>query len=531
MRDSRLESLRSGVADGAGTREDRLAKLGVAAFVAAGAAWLTFSAKLQVFGADTLVPVFVSLYRWTPFYWGQNRLGMVIPLLASPIADPVANLQTQTAISFALGLLLPFLLSRWLLGPRRWLVGGALGATVLVAALRPFWLHFFLVAQCYAASATIALAGVLLVESRRKIRQAAGWFLLAIAFWLNPSTLLWLAPVSLLRAFAPPGEDLAVGRPDRRLALQLAGLGGLAVALTFAGRLVPGGSETPLGLAPVTEWPQIWGGLASGSLAHLPVVWTIGLALLPIALAIADALRWAPEATLRARRVLLLLGVGGVAQLLGVGVFAWVAQVRSAPAGWRYAIPTVLFALLAPALVLAAYWPRDGREIARLGALRLRFGWGLLALPVLGLALAIGAPSLVRTREAMEVDTRSGLHLEPFARELVAARATHLLAPYWIAYPIAFRANSALFAAGERRTLWPLAYRAEAARDLWEPADWATARIAVLRDQAATKGRSNPADFDVDAERRNLGLPELERVEAGDLFDIYSGRRASLPPG
>lgn len=519
------------MADGAEVRDGSLAKSGVAGLVLAGAVWLTLSARLQVFGADTLVPVFASLYRWTPFYWGQNRLGMVIPLLASPVTDPIANLQTQTAISYSLGLLLPFLLSRWLLGPRRWLVGGALGATVLVAALRPFWLHFFLVEQCYAAAAAVALAGVLLLASCRPVRQLAGWLLLAIAFWINPATILWLAPMALLRTLAPPGEDLAVGRPDRRLGLQLAGLGVLSLAVAWAGRLVPGVIDTPLGLAPVRDWPPTWGGLASGTLAHLPAIWPLGLAALPIGFAIADSQRWAPEATTRARRLLLLLGVGAVAQLLGMGVFAWVALVKTAPTGWRYAIPTVLLALLAPPLVLAAYLPRDGLAIARLGVFRLRLGWSLLALPIVGLALAIGPPSRTRTLEAMAVDSRSGQHLDPLARELIDRQATHLLAPYWLAYPMAFRANSLLFAAGERRTVWPLAYRAESARDIWEPADWATARIAVLRSIAAPKGKARPVDFDLETERRKMSLPELERVESGDLVDIYSGRRVALPPG
>ena len=33
---------------------------------------------------DSIVPVLVSLQRWTPFYWDQERFGMLVPLLARP---------------------------------------------------------------------------------------------------------------------------------------------------------------------------------------------------------------------------------------------------------------------------------------------------------------------------------------------------------------------------------------------------------------------------------------------------------------
>ena len=36
--------------------------------------------------ADSIVPVLVSLQRWTPFFWDQERFGMLVPLLALPVA-------------------------------------------------------------------------------------------------------------------------------------------------------------------------------------------------------------------------------------------------------------------------------------------------------------------------------------------------------------------------------------------------------------------------------------------------------------
>jgi hypothetical protein len=49
--------------------------------------------------ADSLIPVFVSLVDWTPFYWGQDRFGMPLALIAMPVSDGLWNLIVQNAVS------------------------------------------------------------------------------------------------------------------------------------------------------------------------------------------------------------------------------------------------------------------------------------------------------------------------------------------------------------------------------------------------------------------------------------------------
>ena len=41
--------------------------------------------------SDSLMPVLTSLYRWTPFYWGCNRIGMLVPLVARTQTAPPAQ--------------------------------------------------------------------------------------------------------------------------------------------------------------------------------------------------------------------------------------------------------------------------------------------------------------------------------------------------------------------------------------------------------------------------------------------------------
>ena len=48
--------------------------------------------------ADALLPSLMSTQRWTVFYWGQDRLANVVPLLTMPIRDPIWNFRFQTML-------------------------------------------------------------------------------------------------------------------------------------------------------------------------------------------------------------------------------------------------------------------------------------------------------------------------------------------------------------------------------------------------------------------------------------------------
>lgn len=53
---------------------------------------------LDLHNADSLIPVLVSLDLWLPFYWGQDRFGMLVALLVAPIRDSFWNLIVQNAL-------------------------------------------------------------------------------------------------------------------------------------------------------------------------------------------------------------------------------------------------------------------------------------------------------------------------------------------------------------------------------------------------------------------------------------------------
>ena len=66
--------------------------------------------------ADSLLTVLVSTQRWSPFFWGQDRFGMLVPLLAMPIRHPLGNMLAQGWIMTVAALAAPFVMARFLVG-------------------------------------------------------------------------------------------------------------------------------------------------------------------------------------------------------------------------------------------------------------------------------------------------------------------------------------------------------------------------------------------------------------------------------
>ena len=77
---------------------------------------------------DTLVPVLVSLQKWTPFFWEQDRIGMLVPLLTRPLRHPLLNLLAQEAIYVSSALAAMFLLPRYMLRDGSYTLAGTFSA-------------------------------------------------------------------------------------------------------------------------------------------------------------------------------------------------------------------------------------------------------------------------------------------------------------------------------------------------------------------------------------------------------------------
>ncbi len=472
-----------------------------------GGVWMTLGRNLSQANSDSLLPVFGSLYRWTPFIWGEDRFGQAVALLALPFRNPVHNLLAQSTVDYALFLATWLLLARLLLGARGSLAAGVLSATAAVVFFGPFHVFFCACQQAYTQSAAPALAALVCLDASRPASRRLGWVLVAAALWITPTTLFWLAPL----AVAVAERRGSFGRP---LIGRIAGLTALAAAVAWAGRAVPRVRHTPGGWSPLGDWPGTWNTLLAQAADALPFAYLVIVAAGVGAWALLGATRRAASPVERARRLATRLVGAAALSFLLVGAFDWVRQNAGIGfQGWRYA--TISFALVAVAPVVAAagLWASPSRRAEGLVTA------GALVVLCLVLTMEFALPSLARAKQALRFSSQLDRPLDGIAKELIRRHATHLAGDYWQVYPIVFRANSLLYRAGSEHVIWPIADRAISARELWWRDDWGTARIAVVRD-----------DPWLGSVLEELGLPELELVKRGRKVDIWRGRAPSLPP-
>ncbi len=153
--------------------------------------------------ADALLPSLMSTQQWTVFYWGQDRLFNLVPLIAMPIRDPVWNFQIQTlvigAAFFGVGaMFVSFHCWAQERRPRPLEHGAATLLTGLVVMLPMHEVagYRFIVEQLYFVSVVLFVTAIYAWNRRRAYVLAV--VILQITFLLNPSLLLAAPLVWLL---------------------------------------------------------------------------------------------------------------------------------------------------------------------------------------------------------------------------------------------------------------------------------------------------------------------------------------------
>jgi hypothetical protein len=394
--------------------------------------------------------VLVSLQRWTPFYWDQERYGMLVPLLAMPVRDPFWNLLLQRFLLALAGLGAVVLLARHVLAGRDWPLAGALAAGALLFAAPVPWLFEYLFDQPYGLSIALAASGLALADPspdgrRHAGRVAAGGFLVVGAHWVNAATGMLLLPLAAARA-AVDGIEGEGERARTRLAWD-AGLlaAGLAAGQVLL-RLYPLLAEKPLrldvSLLPLSALPAAWAAFFGNAWrdagAWPAVLWGAagaGFALL----ALAPLRAHLPGAALRAAALL----VAALAYALFAGSLRWVEENAF---HWRYLAPSAVLVHLAACSLLAEALARL-RRTARPAALA-----ALALLPAAAVAAA-GAPSLARVRA--DLDRAAGRLTD----DVLAARCDVVAGDYWSVWPAVFHAAIVLRERGEVRPVWGVSHR------------------------------------------------------------------------
>lgn len=446
--------------------------------------WVTAAAVLLDLGgihhshtADSLLPVLVSLYEWTPYYWEQNRYGMLVALLARPFDHPLTNLLVQNGITIWCGLITFPLAARYVLRHPSWAVAGPLAAAtfVLIAPSHLAWCYFTTF-NVFSTSMALGLVGLLAVEPRGGRWPALGRWLVAVgcfalAAWVNAAVGLLLLPVAALTAIARQRTAEADSAPGWRLRElgPAVGLTAFAVALaTILQRLPPPEYRTTWLVVPP---PAAWPGLLRQTAAKFaddvqPFVW---LGFLGGTGAIAAARRRAAG------------GSAWLAVAVVAGVIAYAGLMGVLFKGrWRYATPGLV--LIHTAVVAAAVHGLPW--LTRRRAITIPFAAGLV---VAAVVVRYGPPSVAGVREQL----RSPANVHPrFADGLpviASAKCTHVVGDYWTVWPAVFLTNLDAADRGGRPVVWGLSHRSTPTERHWRAVPPAATRIAAFADDVTVE--------------------------------------------
>lgn len=370
--------------------------------------------------ADTLLPALISTERWSPFYWGENRYGMLVPLLALPVRDVRINLLFQSQIMI-LGLAtLTVIYCRYFgtVRPRNWTDVLADACLVLVAffvCIRPSRpVAQILLAHPYVISMALLLFGLafLLREERfgSVLRTIVGTLLTLAALWINVSILaVGVALIVLLPPF------IRSTMPRRVISLIILAAGYVCIRI-FADQYPH--LESP-GLAPPSEWVPTLTELLSRTALLMVYPWRLlTMAFVVLVLAVRRrAFGWSDEFAFL---------VAGVGLALVIAASNWPAKNGYEPRYWT--IP--LLAILLPQMTYVARTLRA--EVSRV----LESEAAAVALCALTLAIVTlrgsGTPSITTT--LARLDAASGKRYPSVQR----LRCTHLVGDYWFAWESVF---------------------------------------------------------------------------------------------
>jgi len=477
-----------------GPARDRIACWSVCA-AALVAGWLTLGDMQRLNHADSLIPAFASLYRWTWFYWGQNRFGMLTALLATPIHHPLMNLLFQNWMVSFCGLLVFPLVHAYLLGWRTAPLSGLVGAAIfLLLVSGSFHLDYLLDSQPYAVSTCLGLLGLMAIASGfGRFRPAFSWasatMLLFLAFWVSLAAVFLMVPLFTLQSFIGPGQDSKRGK--RLLTglsiLLAAGLANWEIAINYP-------YSGDFGWTPPETWPGNCASLLSDIYKVTPPEFLMAL----LALTGTGAVLWLVCRDRQHRREMLC--ACAICVLTALSYFTIVAatdHARRSGFPYRYAIPSIVLLVISAAM------------LATLAADRLPSRWraGLRAALLLGLlvgtTLRYGTPSYGRVRSS--IDQRFG---GP-TNAILDAHCTHVLGDYWDVWGSIFHANLALYESGSQMVIWGITARSEVTRDLWFPL-LKGGRVAVVRSENSERDWQKVA--------RIYQIPELKL--AGELPQI-----------
>ncbi len=484
------------------------------------AAALTFSRLHELHSSDTLVFPLSALYEWRPFFWEQDRVGLLWPLLLSWCRHPLAALVLHTWTTAFIGLCLPVVFCRVITPHRAAPVVATFASAAGVLFASPTLACEWLVLCNYPAALVFACLAILLLDQRGGGwvgwvgRVAVAWGLLFVAFWLYIGLPLFLLPFVVLRGWVPGPVPTrrwwgVVFRPFLKAGVWLtlvgaaAGIGGVYLLMQHTYQTEPSVQPTPHRDLPLSEWPGVYCGFYSLLFDQSGATEFATL----IGVATAAGVGWGLWKDCRtlgrtaARCLPAVLAAAGEFAFLGTRF--WVKNNSSHP---RYLVAVLCVACLWP--LLAGLVPVFGSLTRRwLRVVAVAGGLALLAAVV----FRYGWPAADVPRRVM--DERCA----PLTADLLAADVDGVGGDYWQVWPVVYQLNLARYERGGGRIAWGVSRRSGPWEHHWRNTGQ-TYRVGVW----AERGREGE-DWPSQAEERGLEvLRELPAVGRVRVFEVRS---------
>lgn len=454
----------------------------------------------QIHNSDTLVPILISLQKWTPFFWQQDRIGMLVPLLTVLIRNPLLNLLAQDAIYISAALAAMYLLPRYMMRDPRYLLAGTLSAVAFLGLAPVGWFFGFTALTFYGVWLALGLGALVMTEARedqpiRRWRWLTALGLLLLAHWVYSAAALLLGPLVFMRfLFCGPKTKSS---PDQRLQdslvmkgwkpttwirkllktevashMLLLGLG-FALSLLFHYLATRHSTyRTNLSRLPASQWPNTWAHLFQNGWSSLePHHWSYFLGGTAFAGLIQLGVPARRQRAGLALRAAIAVGTAATLYLLFMGTRQWMVLNNY---NNRYTYPSLFLMQGALAILAMGHLPP---AISRILSQR----GHLLAAPGLLIAAftSFDFPSVKTVHN--DLDRTVGVR----TADILDARCTHVAGSYWKVWPAVFHANMVLRDNGESRTVWGVTLRSESTCAQWQHLPLEDLRVAVPVDDGA----------------------------------------------
>ncbi len=449
----------------------RILQLLFFAVVLLGAAWVVTSPGRQAFqNADTVLFALTSTQTWTPYYWGQDRLGMLLPLLAMPITNPFLNLLFQDWLSLAATFLCVWAVAFCFVNAKISIMAGLASVFILVALFPVETLCVFIAQSQYSVALLLGLAGIhaLLHRNQAKgpLQRSASAAICITCFtlslWVNITMVIVILPLILATGiwmlfFRYPQQERQDLKPCHMAvcALGKAALGAaLLVAAFLMNRVLVAACNlpaTPTDILPPSMWPTAWRAAATLLWQQQGLVYT---AILLTVLIVASTIHCACQQRLAVKTILpamlILLTAAGYFLVVALSIHVFYSS------HFRYFIPAVLL-VVAGGVTGAGIMLKDHRRNQPLISLSLALAGSTMA----ALLFRYGIPS-IRDSES-RLDERWG---KP-ARAIIRNDATHVMGDYWRVWPYVFWSNHLHHKENTADQVYGITYRCGPAAKAW----------------------------------------------------------------